>query len=381
MSIDVPSVSPALSDSGFSHSSRTTKRWSGTGLISSSGGGINAVSVELGDFEDIDLGKDHDPGDGDTRPRIRQSQTELTGLGISRSRSPFENNESSNVPKLWRKSSPRRTSVGLGVPVDSPPRSSGGENSRPSSKRGVSVPGPLTLDGISNGHTANVRRMVRHRRTSSEIERVYDSDDSVPPETVFYNIPVSPSKIPQLRKFEKFQSPLNGEERRPPTVREEHVSEDPSVMNESPRSGTPNTDSFVRPSPGIYPRRVVSYHEAMNALDDESKRLTRELGKMNIHPANGEHSTSEEMVSIAYSQPIPALARQSRRAASHTHLPSTSSLLDPLPASKEKEAVLSQTRPSWLPPKKKAEEKRHLAEYQKMVQLAEEAGHFYAEIG
>jgi hypothetical protein len=74
------------------------------------------------------------------------------------------------------------------------------------------------------------------------------------------------------------------------------------------------------------------------------------------------------------SKPLPALQRQSRRAASHTHLPSTSTIIDSLPASKEKEAVLSQTRPPWLPPKKKSEEKRHLAEYQKMVQQAEEAG-------
>jgi hypothetical protein len=49
--------------------------------------------------------------------------------------------------------------------------------------------------------------------------------------------------------------------------------------------------------------------------------------------------------------------------------------------SKEKEAVLSQTRPSWLPPKRKEEEKRHLAEYQKMVQLAEEAGSSFTTFG
>lgn len=42
-------------------------------------------------------------------------------------------------------------------------------------------------------------------------------------------------------------------------------------------------------------------------------------------------------------------------------------MIDPLPVSKEKEAVLSRTRPSWLPPKDPAEEKRHLKEYQKMM--------------
>ncbi|KAJ6786557.1 hypothetical protein PWT90_11064 [Aphanocladium album] len=42
-------------------------------------------------------------------------------------------------------------------------------------------------------------------------------------------------------------------------------------------------------------------------------------------------------------------------------------MVDPLPISKEKEAVLSRTRPSWLPPKDPAEERRHVKQYQKMM--------------
>ncbi|KAJ2995951.1 hypothetical protein NUW58_g1136 [Xylaria curta] len=48
-------------------------------------------------------------------------------------------------------------------------------------------------------------------------------------------------------------------------------------------------------------------------------------------------------------------------------------MIDPLPISKEKEAVLSRTRPSWLPPKDPAEEKKHLREYQKMMASSIEA--------
>ncbi|KAF2671478.1 RabGAP/TBC, partial [Microthyrium microscopicum] len=48
-------------------------------------------------------------------------------------------------------------------------------------------------------------------------------------------------------------------------------------------------------------------------------------------------------------------------------------LLDPLPVSKEKERVLTRTRPSWLPPKSQKEEKKHLKEYQRMMQLAADA--------
>lgn len=42
-------------------------------------------------------------------------------------------------------------------------------------------------------------------------------------------------------------------------------------------------------------------------------------------------------------------------------------LIDPMPVSKEKAAVLTRTRPSWLPPKDPKEEKRHLREYQRMM--------------
>jgi len=51
----------------------------------------------------------------------------------------------------------------------------------------------------------------------------------------------------------------------------------------------------------------------------------------------------------------------------------TNIMVDPLPISKEKEAVLSRTRPSWLPPKDPAEERRHLREYQKMVAASAKA--------
>ncbi|EPY51954.1 GTPase activating protein [Schizosaccharomyces cryophilus OY26] len=49
---------------------------------------------------------------------------------------------------------------------------------------------------------------------------------------------------------------------------------------------------------------------------------------------------------------------------------STDALLDPGPVSKEKQAVLSVGRPSWLPPKSKAEEKQHLREFEQIRKAA-----------
>lgn len=48
-------------------------------------------------------------------------------------------------------------------------------------------------------------------------------------------------------------------------------------------------------------------------------------------------------------------------------------MIDPLPVSKEKEAVLSRTRPSWLPPKNQKEERKHLREWEDMMIKAAEA--------
>jgi hypothetical protein len=47
--------------------------------------------------------------------------------------------------------------------------------------------------------------------------------------------------------------------------------------------------------------------------------------------------------------------------------------LDFMPISKEKEAVLSRTRPSWLPPKDPREEQKHLKQYQQMMAASLEA--------
>jgi hypothetical protein len=344
-------LSPSISEQTRESPSTARKRWSGTGFHSSSGGPTSAF-IEPGDFEEIDLGKEQDIGDGDRKPRVRRNNSDFTGLK-SRSRSPFDTGDGANG-KVWRTASPKRGSLPAQsiAAKDALLKNLTNSHARPNSKRGLS----LSLEPISSGHTPNMRKTSRHRRTSSEIEGSYDSDESIPPETVFYNIPVSP----QPPAVERFPTPVD--ERRPPTVTEEDV-----ILGGSPMSLVPNINDPHHPYPDLYPRRAVSYHEAMDALDEESQRLTRELNKMVLAP--------DGRCSDDVSKPLQLLAAQSRRTQSHTHLPSTSSLVDPLPVSKEKEAVLSQTRPAWLPPKSKAEEKRHLAEYQKMVQLAEEAGY------
>lgn len=72
----------------------------------------------------------------------------------------------------------------------------------------------------------------------------------------------------------------------------------------------------------------------------------------------------------------PNLNADSKRSSKSTAIqlpPVQKGSLDFMPISKEKEAILSRTRPSWLPPKDPREEKRHLKEYQQMMAKSLEA--------
>jgi hypothetical protein len=64
---------------------------------------------------------------------------------------------------------------------------------------------------------------------------------------------------------------------------------------------------------------------------------------------------------------------KSTRSSSIQLPPIQKSNLDFMPISKQKEAILSRTRPSWLPPKDPKEERRHLKEYQRMMAASIEA--------
>lgn len=124
--------------------------------------------------------------------------------------------------------------------------------------------------------------------------------------------------------------------------------------------------------------RAHSWNAALAELNHEAKTLTEKLE---------EHA--DELIEEQAKRPAgqrPNTWNASRRSfetydrkqrvKSTPELPplrKTNIMIDPLPVSKEKEAVLSRTRPSWLPPKDPAEERRHLKEYQKMMAASAKA--------
>lgn len=110
----------------------------------------------------------------------------------------------------------------------------------------------------------------------------------------------------------------------------------------------------------------------MAELSEETKVLTQTL---EYHADDVGRKREERVQSGASSER--SSAESKRLSGAMQDLPPvqrSNVMIDPLPASKEKEKVLSRTRPSWLPPKDPLEEKKHLKEYKKMMFLAKEAG-------
>ncbi len=112
---------------------------------------------------------------------------------------------------------------------------------------------------------------------------------------------------------------------------------------------------------------------ALSELSEDAKSLTEAFENHAII----EEQKQEEAVQNGGSAVRPSMEKLSRAKTSTVELPPlrmNNVMIDPLPISKEKEKFLSRTRPSWLPPKSQKEEKKHLKEYQRMMEFSLEAG-------
>ncbi|PWW73717.1 hypothetical protein C7212DRAFT_359559 [Tuber magnatum] len=241
-------------------------------------------------------------------------------------------------------------------------------------------------NGSHGGHTSPMTRPRRlswqqasNRKTAEELENECDSDDDVPPDTIFYNVPLSPRSARALsaapspeRTSPREPLPVNGEATPPPTGGASMVSVPGELSNEAR---------------GRTQFRSKSWSDAMSELGDEAKELSEALERhvdeeieqttRRLQKSMEKSKSSASIMSV----PVPPTPMPIKKSFSATTtviplppLQMTNGMIDPLPISKEKEAVLSRTRPSWLPPKSKDEEKRHLKEYKRMMRLSQEAG-------
>lgn len=218
----------------------------------------------------------------------------------------------------------------------------------------------------------------REAKSTDDLEKECDDDDDddIPEGVYLDNVPISPrpmderppsramsissSASPERRTKERVRSVGNGT----PAVSVEQGS----LRSPSWRSEASSGDSIKSPgfSPSPTKGRAKSWNAALSALSAEARALTEKLeehadeeDKHGIRGGSAARPTPKPRVKSAMAE-LPPLRR-------------TNIMIDPLPISKEKEAVLSRTRPSWLPPKDPAEEKKHLKEYQRMMASSIEA--------
>lgn len=279
--------------------------------------------------------------------------------------------------------------------------------SKPFMQNGYSV-SPQTLASATPkaSHETAKESMQRRpswqpgRKTVKELEAEYnDEDEEVPEEAILENVPISPMPG-QYHSFAKSPSSMRVRSATPsPHGRSPHANlhsanipkqaKRPSLPTgrysspRSPRNGRPQMmphsatiSSFPAGEPLSRKHRSKSWTEDLN---EEARQLSQALEeyseKVSIekrHSGSNTPSTSPPRPSLTKSATTTSIKEMPTLPAVPP-VQKGNIMIDPLPISKEKEAVLTRTRPSWLPPKSQKEEKKHLREFQQMMARAAEA--------
>ncbi|KAL8690403.1 MAG: hypothetical protein Q9218_004145 [Villophora microphyllina] len=263
-------------------------------------------------------------------------------------------------------------------------------------QRPATVQGPL-VPPINRKPPVRRGSWQPSRKSIKELEDEYnDSDEDLPDNASLWNVPLSPRPPQERSAFSPDPSPGPSTNTSPERPLNFNPSKGSLKDLRSPRTtpvsipsceiGKTNTfpTSTVKPiyppslsagtAPDHYPfvkTRAKSWNVVMSELSDEAKSLTEALE----NHVNQAEKSYEEAVQSGLAPTRPSMEKKPRSKTS-VELPPlrvNNVMIDPLPISKEKEKVLSRTRPSWLPPKNQKEEKKHLKEYQRMMELSLEA--------
>ena len=236
------------------------------------------------------------------------------------------------------------------------------------------------------------------RKSIQELEAEYhDSDDELPDEASLWNVPMSPR--PPSERPGSVRSSARGSPERdsptliPPPIPLSHTISAPSapLRPESwsrslprtrpppPRTSSLSASTFSASNPSspktrtsFRDMRAKSWTSAMAELSEEARVLNQVL---EYHSDIADRKYEEDLQNGSkLSRPtFDTASRRSSKSHAVQLPPVQKGSLDFMPISKEKEAILSRTRPSWLPPKDPREEKKHLKEYQKMMAKSIEA--------
>ncbi|KAI1390417.1 TBC domain-containing protein [Hypoxylon trugodes] len=316
------------------------------------------------------------------RPRPRPQLRTAASFSGSRPGAP-------TLTTQFRDTSTRSLSTGIGPEPQSSPLPIRGLSVRSSSSATASrrrrSPSPsVNLSARSLSPRDNGLVVPKPRRSSWQLGRepksaidlekeCDDDDDNIPDDLILDNVPLSPrppmerspsrpnstSTSPERRPKERVRSVGNGT---PAVAVAQGCLKSPTWKTDSMSS----TDSLRSTSSSSLKTRAKSWTAAISELSPEAKALTEKLEE------HADEQNKHGLYPSAYDRPAPK-PRVKSALAELPPLRRTNIMIDPLPVSKEKEAVLSRTRPSWLPPKDPAEERRHIKEYQKMMASSVEA--------
>ncbi|PNY23558.1 TBC1 domain family member 14 [Tolypocladium capitatum] len=231
-----------------------------------------------------------------------------------------------------------------------------------------------------------------YRKTLEELENECDEDDGddIPEGIVLDNVPITPRPAhdrPPSRAPSLSPSPDRDRDRsRAPKERVRSIGNGTPPIAQaqgSLRSRSWKSDASDRAPPSPLKNRAQSWNAALALADlsAEVKALTEKLeehaDELEVQyarrPSGSGRPNTWNSSLTSFDQ---MYDKRERVKSSMPELPPvrrTDIMVDPLPISKEKEAVLSRTRPSWLPPKDPAEEKKHVREYQKMMAASAKA--------
>lgn len=245
-----------------------------------------------------------------------------------------------------------------------------------------------------NGPLARRQSWQPGRKSVKQLEAEYDDEDvEVPAEAILENVPITPipgqprSKTPSPHRRPSGQSlhahshanlhsakvPKNAKRPSAPTIM-------PNGQYGSPRSPRHPRPQMMPHSATVaaYPTEPLSYKHRSKSwtedLSEEARQLSAALEEYSDRLSSDLRRSGTN--SVSSSPPRPKLEHKDRAKTTILDLPPVQKgnvMIDPLPISKEKEAVLTRTRPSWLPPKNQKEEKKHMKEWEQMMARAAEA--------
>jgi len=236
------------------------------------------------------------------------------------------------------------------------------------------------------------------RKTTKELEDEFrDSDDELPDDASLWNVPLSPALYRETSSARSSANNSTGTSPERPSHLGPSLVPDQDAIRSIPvtsqpfpgsLSSMPTSPTIPRPpergnSTGMIPDnlsfsskgRAKSWTVALSELSEEAKSLTEALEAHASEADNRQDDRFQGTPSVRSS--VSSIERIKRAKTISVEMPPLRKgdvMIDPLPISREKEKFLSRTRPSWLPPKDKKEEKKHLKQYQQMMEMSLEAG-------